>query len=114
GERAAHQDVERDRETDREARDRLERPARIGGAREDDPDEEEGQDALDHDALPDADAARKAWRAEVRRGPQAVGEEPAQQQRGGRRAEELDAPVDERERRRQPARDEEAERDSRV
>ena len=47
---AAHVDVERDREADRETGDLRERPARVDGGGEDDEDEEERQHGLDHDA----------------------------------------------------------------
>ncbi len=53
----AEEDVERDREPDREPGDRLEGAARVGRRREDHPDEEEGQDRLDQERRSGSDAA---------------------------------------------------------
>ena len=68
GQAVRHQDVERDREADREAGDLLERAARVDRGREHDPDEEERQHRLDHDAGAGADAGAERGHAEVRRG----------------------------------------------
>src|SRR5205085_3047548 len=62
-ERPAHEDVERDREADRKAGDRLEGPPGIGSRGEDHPDEEEGEDGLDHEPLTAADTRTQHGRA---------------------------------------------------
>src|SRR6185437_16050632 len=60
GERAAHVDVDRDREPDREAGDRLERTARVDRGRPHGPDEEERHDQLEEEALPGSED-RSVW-----------------------------------------------------
>ena len=65
--RPRHQHIERDREADRKPGDRLERPARIGGGREDDPDEEEGEQGFDDEAGAEGDAVVQERRSELRR-----------------------------------------------
>src|SRR4029453_19595735 len=58
-------DVERDGEPDGKAGDRGERPAWVRGRREDHPDQEEGQHALDHDRAAGADPVPYRRRAEA-------------------------------------------------
>jgi hypothetical protein len=113
-ERPAHQDVERDREADREARDRPERATRISGGREDQPDQEERQEELDHGTLPRSDPAAEQRRAELRRVDGAVRQHPRQKQGGQGAGEELRSPVDRGQHRLDSSGDEEAERDRRV
>src|SRR5581483_9609386 len=114
-ERAEAEDVEGDREADREAGDRLERPALVGRRREDDPDEEEGADRLADEAGagPD-DRVRQPRRAEVRWRDRLRRVDPPEQERCDDRAAELDDPVPDGEHRVHALRDEEAERDRGV
>ena len=108
--RTADEDVERDREADREAGDRRERPARVGRRREDDPDEEEGQDRLRHERSAGSDSLTDGRRAKLRSIGDRVREDPGDEQRGENRCGELAGPVHEREARRHPSRDEKADR----
>ena len=94
--------------------DRGERAARVGGAGEDDPDEEEGQDPLDDRTLRRADAVAERRDAERDRIGDRVRQEPRDRERGHDRAGELGDPVEDRVARREPARDQEPERHGRV
>ena len=87
--------VDRDRQPDREAGDRLERAAGIDRGRPDGPDEEEREDDLDDEALARAEAGARAG---PRRGTPCC-EEPAEDRRRDDRAAELRDPVGDGERR---------------
>src|SRR5439155_484102 len=93
GQRPAHEDVERDREADRETGDRLEGPPRIGCGGEDDPDEEEGEDRLDHEPLAAPDTRAEHRRAELRAVAEAVREHPLEHHRAEDRRRDLREPV---------------------
>jgi len=109
------QHVDRDREPDRQAGDRFERAAGIGGARKHDPHEEERHNGLEPECLPRADAVAGCGYAEVDRG---FGERRRDQPADGARcsggAGELCAPIGGRDRGLDTPRDEEAEGDRRI
>src|SRR5204863_2867410 len=85
GYRTADEDVDRDREADREARNRLERAARVHGGGPDRPDEEEGHDRFERESLPVGDVRRGSSENRDRDLP----EEPPQDEGGGDGAQEL-------------------------
>src|SRR5207253_2270502 len=91
--RPAHEDVERDREADREARNRAEGATRIGGGGKDHPDQEEGQHDLDHEPLARADPRADRGDAELDGVGGLLGNDTPEQQRAQGPAGELCRPV---------------------
>ena len=89
-------------------------PRSVDRRGEDDPDQEERDHGLDDDALAGGDSRSECGDAELGPVLRSSGQDPRDEQHGERRGAELHDPVPDREHGRDPACDEEAERDGRV